>query len=242
MLAGNGGSVLFYIIGHDSTVARRLVEFLQQSDFAGVIFTKQPMEGTFALEQANIQNDRAPDVVMAFRWDASKNQFDVPGMIDADWQRAAGKGTHATLSRFDMHNTLIAAGPDFKRGETNDLAEWQCRSGANNFADSRHQTAETIGWTMRNFVRSHGRLRAARCRPAPQSRKPKQSKLQNISDQERGGNRFKSRASVRRSISTKATAPLLRMNQQLTNYSAIAERIASIGASRLNQSENDSAP
>ncbi len=42
-------------------------------------------------------------------------------MIDADWQRAAGKGTHATLSRFDMHNTLIAAGPDFKRGETDDL-------------------------------------------------------------------------------------------------------------------------
>jgi arylsulfatase A-like enzyme len=122
MLAGNGGSVLFYITGHDSTVARRLVEFLQQSDFAGVIFTKQPMEGTFGLEQASIQNDRAPDVVMAFRWDASKNQFDVPGMIDADWQRAAGKGTHATLSRFDMHNTLIAAGPDFKRGETNDVA------------------------------------------------------------------------------------------------------------------------
>jgi arylsulfatase A-like enzyme len=122
MLAGNGGSVLFYITGHDSTVARRLVEFLQQSDFAGVIFTKQPMAGTFALEQANIQNDRAPDVVMAFRWDASKNQFDVPGMIDADWQRAVGKGTHATLSRFDMHNTLIAAGPDFKRGETSDLA------------------------------------------------------------------------------------------------------------------------
>jgi arylsulfatase A-like enzyme len=122
MLAGNGGSVLFYVIGHDATVARRLVEFLQQSDFAGVIFTKQPMEGTFALEQANIQNDHAPDVVMAFRWEASKNQFDVPGMIDADWQRAAGKGTHATLSRFDMHNTLIAVGPDFKRGETNDFA------------------------------------------------------------------------------------------------------------------------
>jgi predicted AlkP superfamily pyrophosphatase or phosphodiesterase len=121
MLAGNGGSVLFYVIGHDATVTRRLVEFLQQSDFAGVIFTKQPMEGTFALEQANIQSDRAPDVVMAFRWDPSKNQFGVPGMIDADWQRAAGKGTHATLSRFDMHNTFIAAGPDFKRGETDDL-------------------------------------------------------------------------------------------------------------------------
>src|SRR4029453_5493317 len=73
------------------------------------------------LEQANIQSDRAPDVVMAFRWDASKNQFNIPGMIDADWQRAAGKGTHATLSRFDMHNTLIAAGPDFQRGQADDL-------------------------------------------------------------------------------------------------------------------------
>jgi len=121
MLAGNGGSVLFYVTGHDATVTRRLVEFLQQSDFAGVIFMKQPMEGTFALEQANLQNDHAPDVVMAFRWEPSKNQFGVPGMIDADWQRAAGKGTHATLSRFDMHNMLVASGPDFKRGETNDL-------------------------------------------------------------------------------------------------------------------------
>ena len=122
MLVGNGGSVLFYVIGRDVTLTRRLVEFLQQSDFAGVIFTKAPMEGAFGLEQANIQSDRAPDVVVAFRWDDSKNQFGIPGMIDADWQRGAGEGTHATLSRFDMHNTLIAAGPDFKRGETNDLA------------------------------------------------------------------------------------------------------------------------
>jgi hypothetical protein len=121
MLAGNGGSVLFYVIGHDETLTRRLIEFLQQSDFAGVIFTRKPLQGTFALEQAMIQNDHAPDVVMAFRWNDSKNQFGVPGMIDADWQRAAGKGTHATLSRFDMHNTLIAAGPDFRRGVADDL-------------------------------------------------------------------------------------------------------------------------
>jgi hypothetical protein len=124
MLAGNGGSVLFYVIGHDAAVTRRLVEFLQQSDFAGVIFTKDPMKGTFDLAQANVNvpDDRdAPDVVMAFRWNDSKNQFGIPGMIDADWQRVAGKGTHATLSRFDMHNTLIAAGPDFHRGQTDDL-------------------------------------------------------------------------------------------------------------------------
>ncbi|MFZ0671780.1 MAG: alkaline phosphatase family protein [Pseudolabrys sp.] len=121
ILAANGGSVLFYVVGHDKKLIRRLVEFLQQSDFAGVIFTKEPMEGTFGLTQALIQRGDAPDVVMAFRWTDLQNQFGVTGEIDADWQRAAGKGTHATLSRFDMHNTLIAAGPDFKRGQTDDL-------------------------------------------------------------------------------------------------------------------------
>jgi len=121
MLVGNGGSVLFYVIGHEATLVHRLVEFLQQSDFAGVIFTKQGLPGTFRLDDAKIDNPNAADVVMAFRWNDSKNQFGTPGMIDADWQREAGKGTHATLSRFDMHNTLIAAGPDFRRGQTDDL-------------------------------------------------------------------------------------------------------------------------
>jgi hypothetical protein len=121
MLVGNGGSALFYVEDHGAEVTHRLVEFLQQTDFAGVIFTKEPMAGTFNLSEAKIDSRHAPDVVMAFHWDDSKNQFDVPGMIDADWQRKAGEGTHATLSRFDMHNTLIAAGPDFRRGEIVDL-------------------------------------------------------------------------------------------------------------------------
>jgi hypothetical protein len=109
------------VIGHDAAVTRRLVEFLQQTDFAGVIFTRKSNEGTFGLDQAKIDTQHAPDVVMAFRWNEAKNQFGVPGMIDADWQRAAGKGTHATLSRFDMHNTLIAAGPDFRRSYVDNL-------------------------------------------------------------------------------------------------------------------------
>jgi predicted AlkP superfamily pyrophosphatase or phosphodiesterase len=121
MLVGNGGSVLFYVVQHDAAVTHRLTEFLQKSDFAGVIFTKEPMQGTFGLDQAKIDSQHAPDVVMAFRWSDSKNQFGIPGMIEADWQRGAGKGTHATLSRFDMHNTLIAAGPDFRRGQVDDL-------------------------------------------------------------------------------------------------------------------------
>jgi predicted AlkP superfamily pyrophosphatase or phosphodiesterase len=121
LLVGNGGSVLFYVIGHNAAVLRKLVEFLQQTDFAGVIFTREPMDGTFTPDKARIDNEHAADVVMSFRWSEDKNQFGVSGMIDADWQRAAGKGTHATLSKFDMNNLLIAAGPDFKNGLTSDL-------------------------------------------------------------------------------------------------------------------------
>src|SRR5205085_9752132 len=68
-----------------------------------------------------IDNEHAPDVEMSFRWTGDKNEFGAAGMIDADWQRGAGKGTHATLSKFDMHNLLIAAGPDFRGGEDDEL-------------------------------------------------------------------------------------------------------------------------
>jgi predicted AlkP superfamily pyrophosphatase or phosphodiesterase len=121
MIVGNGGSVLFYVIDHDAAMVRRFVEFLQQTDFAGAIFTREPMEGTFTFDKAKIDNEHAPDVEMSFRWNENKNQFGVAGMMDGDWQRAAGKGTHATLSKFDMHNTLIAAGPDFRRDEKDGL-------------------------------------------------------------------------------------------------------------------------
>ena len=58
MLVGNGGSVLFYVEGHDADVTRRLVEFLQQTDFAGVIFTKEANAGNVRSDQASIDRLR----------------------------------------------------------------------------------------------------------------------------------------------------------------------------------------
>ena len=121
MVVGNGGSVFFYVIGRDPAVTQRLVDYLQQSSFAGVIFTREPAEGTFPLSHVAIDTAGAPDVVMSFRWHDAKNEFGVPGLIHADWKRDAGHGTHATLSKFDMHNTMVAAGPDLRRGLVDDL-------------------------------------------------------------------------------------------------------------------------
>jgi arylsulfatase A-like enzyme len=114
LVVGNAGTVLFYVRDHDKAVTQRLIEWLQHSEFAGVIFTREEFRGTFPLRAAHLNTDNAPDVVVSLRWFEGKNPFDVPGLIDGDWNRKAGEGTHATLSRFDIHNTFIAAGPDFE--------------------------------------------------------------------------------------------------------------------------------
>ncbi|PZR72876.1 MAG: hypothetical protein DLM73_12195 [Chthoniobacterales bacterium] len=121
MVVGNGGTVLFYVIGHDRAVTMRLVEWLQHSDFAGVIFAREKFEGTFPLESVHANTADAPDVMVAMRWNPKPNQFGVPGQLITDSARGAGQGSHASLSEFDVHNTLVAAGPDFQHGVASDV-------------------------------------------------------------------------------------------------------------------------
>jgi arylsulfatase A-like enzyme len=114
MVVGNGGTILFYVIEHDRDVAARLVEWLQRSDFAGVIFAREKFEGTFPLETVRANTAEAPDVMVALRWNKNPNRFGVAGQIITDSARGPGEGSHTTLSEFDVHNTLIVAGPDFR--------------------------------------------------------------------------------------------------------------------------------
>ena len=114
MVVGNGGTILFYVIEHDRDITGRLVEWLQHSDFAGVIFAREKFDGTFPLETVRANTADAPDVIVALRWNKKPNRFAVAGQIITDNDRAPGDGSHATLSAFDVHNTLIVAGPDFR--------------------------------------------------------------------------------------------------------------------------------
>ena len=116
LAVGNGASIMFYVIGHDKEIGRKLTEVVQKTDYAGVIFSRWKIPGTFDLHTGHIATKDAPDVVMALHWTAASNIYGAPGMVDGDVGRRRGKGTHASLSAYDMHNTLIAAGPDFKVG------------------------------------------------------------------------------------------------------------------------------
>ncbi len=96
---------------------KKVVCFLQGWKCSGVIFTKKPMPGTFTLAQVHEDSPNAPDVLVSLRWTAEKNDAGTPGMVFSDVSAyGAGQGMHASLSRFDMHDTLIAAGPDFRSG------------------------------------------------------------------------------------------------------------------------------
>jgi arylsulfatase A-like enzyme len=121
MVVGNAGTIFFYIVEHDRAVASRLIDWLQHSGFAGVIFAREKFEGVFPLESVHANTADAPDVVVALRWNRKPNRFGIPGQILTDASRGAGQGSHATLGEFDVHNTLVAAGPGFRRAMTSDL-------------------------------------------------------------------------------------------------------------------------
>jgi arylsulfatase A-like enzyme len=117
MVVGLGGTVGLYVEGRDKRTIQRIVEFLQESDFAGVIFSRFEIEGTFPLSAANIDAPTAPDIMVSLRWSAGRSRTGMAGMVASDAKkRNPGQGIHASLSRFDMHNSLIAAGPGIRRG------------------------------------------------------------------------------------------------------------------------------
>lgn len=121
LVVGLGGSVLFYVFDRDEDVTRRLVEYLQTTDFTGVVFSRLKIDGTFPLESVRYSaTNNPPDVVVSLRWHAGLNEHGAPGMFQSA-EGTKGKGSHASLSRFDMNNTLVAAGPDLKRGVVSEI-------------------------------------------------------------------------------------------------------------------------
>ena len=117
LVVGNGGTAFVYVIDHDENTITRVVSFLQSWTNTGVIFTSKPMPGTFTSNQARLDSSDASDVAVSLRWSAEKSAAGAPGMLTMEVGESSGEhGNHGSLSRFDMHNTLIAAGPDFRPG------------------------------------------------------------------------------------------------------------------------------
>jgi predicted AlkP superfamily pyrophosphatase or phosphodiesterase len=121
LAVSNGGSTLLYVGDHDPETCARLVTTLQAQDWTGVIFARSPAEGTFPLSEVHVDTAMAPDFVVSLRW-TDGGPSGAPGTQTSDLAESSPrKGNHASLSPYDMHNTLVASGPDFRKGITDPL-------------------------------------------------------------------------------------------------------------------------
>ncbi len=112
-----GGSGLYVREGGADRVAR-VVEVLTGLDGVGCIFTgprgERPLPGTLAMSEVGHGGDLEPDVLFSLAWSDEANEHGYPGT-----RRSAGgasRANHGALSPWEVRNTLIAAGPDFRRG------------------------------------------------------------------------------------------------------------------------------
>ena len=131
VLASSGQEMNVHVKDHDPKRIAAIVEFLQRQPWCGVIFTAHgggaayegSVPGTFALEYAHLGgHPRSPDIAFTFPWSSSANRFGVRGM---DYN-IVGKGAttavtvdtanHGGIGPFTVTNTMLAWGPDFKRG------------------------------------------------------------------------------------------------------------------------------
>lgn len=117
MIASNGGTILLYTGDHKPELIQKLVKFFQHWQHTGVIMTRREMPGTFAMSTLHIDSGDAPDLAVSLHWSDTLSENGTPGLLVCNQSSyKPGQGMHGSLSRFDMHNTFIAAGPDFKSG------------------------------------------------------------------------------------------------------------------------------
>lgn len=106
-----------YVNEQDPDVIRRAVAALQKSDGIGAIFTVSGIvPGTLSFENMHWNHARASSIYVTADWDHEPNEHGWKGRTTL-----GGVAGHGTSSPYDIHNTLIAAGPGFKRGDVSDV-------------------------------------------------------------------------------------------------------------------------
>ena len=118
LVAPNGGSALLYVGNSDSGVSERLVEWITSQSWCGTVLTSDRLgkiEGTLPLSLIGCDGPRSPDITVSFKWTSDSNENGFPGFVFSTGG-IGGQGQHGSMSRYEMNNTLICSGPEFKTG------------------------------------------------------------------------------------------------------------------------------
>lgn len=117
VIVPNGGSEYFYVPSKDPNRIASIVNFLQSREQYGAVFVDSHygnLPGTLPLSTIKVENTagRNPDIVVSFNFDENAKVNGLPG---TEYESMFNnRGMHGSFSPIDVHNTLIAAGPDFK--------------------------------------------------------------------------------------------------------------------------------
>ena len=109
--------------GPDPARVNAIVAALQQRPEVGAIFTRPAangsregiVPGTLSFDVARWNHPRSGDILVSANWTDKTNAAGFAGTTTQ-----TGVAGHGTSSPFDIHNTLIAAGPDFRERATSD--------------------------------------------------------------------------------------------------------------------------
>ena len=106
------GSGAIYVRDRDADTVARIVEALQGADRVGAIFTPDArVPGTLAFDAARWDHARAADILYSPAWTDAENAHGYRGT-----SASGGTAGHGSASPYDVHNTLIAAGPALASG------------------------------------------------------------------------------------------------------------------------------
>jgi arylsulfatase A-like enzyme len=119
-VAGNGGSVLFYVHNGDSRTSRQLTGWLETKPWCGAVFASRRMgeiEGTFPAALIGCDGPRSPDIAMSFLWNSESNAAGYPGYAPSTGGKV-GQGQHGSASQHELRNVGLARGPSFRTAAT----------------------------------------------------------------------------------------------------------------------------
>jgi arylsulfatase A-like enzyme len=108
----------------DAERIRAIVSMLQRRREVGAIFTRPGasggpegiVPGTLSFAVARWNHPRAGEILVSANWTAGKNDAGFAGTTTD-----SGVAGHGASSPFDIHNTFIAAGPDFREHLSSDV-------------------------------------------------------------------------------------------------------------------------
>src|SRR5262249_54851545 len=119
VVAANGGSDYLYQPDHDPERIRKAVRFLQSREEFGAIFVDDrygDIPGTLPLSIVRLESaeGRNPDIVVGYAFDENAVIQGMHGIEFEGVSAYTNRGMHGSFSPIDVHNTLIASGPDFR--------------------------------------------------------------------------------------------------------------------------------